>query len=106
MNRNCGNSWLNNRTSCLAECIVVNWLSDGRCIATNRTSRIAANRELAKTHFQGIEIKEPAGKRIAEADDEFNHFDRLNEPDYAWKHAKDSGLGTIRNRSGFGRFRK
>src|SRR4029434_1095278 len=85
---------------------VIDRLGDGRRISAHWTLRIATEIKLPEFHFQCIEIKQPANKRFADAEDQLDRFIGLNRSNDSRQNAQHAGLRAIRHRSrrwGFGK---
>src|SRR5208283_3304305 len=80
-----------------AELLIIDQLGDGRLVAADRASRIAADLELTEAHLQRIIKHQPADQRLALAEDQLDRFSRLDAADETRKDAQHPTLSTARH---------
>src|SRR5439155_1343890 len=69
-----------------AELLVVDELPDRGVLAAHRTCRILAELELAELHGQRVEHEQAADQRVADAEQQLDRLDALDDADQSWQH--------------------
>src|SRR6266478_9583940 len=87
-----------------AEFLVVEEFGDRRMRAAEWAVGIAPDADLAEPHGQRIVHQQASDQRLPLADNEFDGFRRLDDPNHSGQHAQDPDLTTRRHhaRRGWG----
>ena len=75
-----------------AELVVVDEFRDGRVFTANGALWILAEFELLELHFERIEVEEASHEGIADAANEFDGFDCLDDADHPWEYAEHAAF--------------
>src|SRR5205814_9136388 len=89
-----------------AKLFVVNRREDCWIFAADRTLRIASQVELAKYYLKRIEMEKTSNEYLADAQNQFQCFNRLQHSDYARQNAKHARLRAVGNGLRWRRLRK